>query len=170
MKVYFLASVLVFSLFSCKQPADAKDTVLAETVNSQDDFDSYGAKISPKGSLSPAEMQQQYLALKPGDSLNAKFTATVKSVCKMKGCWMTLDLPEVEEGPTIKFRDYGFFVPKDIAGREVIVEGIAFKEQVSVEEQKHLAEDAGKSPQEIAQISEPTTNLGFLADGVLIKK
>jgi hypothetical protein len=33
---------------------------------------------------------------------------------------------------------------------------------------KHYAEDAGKSEEEIAQITEPSYDLGFTADGVII--
>ena len=34
---------------------------------------------------------------------------------------------------------------------------------------KHYAEDAGKSEEEIALITEPIYELGFIADGVIIK-
>ncbi|MBT8296250.1 MAG: DUF4920 domain-containing protein, partial [Gramella sp.] len=72
--------------------------------------------------------------------------------------------------PMVKFKDYGFFVPKDIEGSEVIVEGIAFIEETSVEDRKHLAKDAGKTSEEIDNITEPSRTFGFLAHGVLIKK
>jgi hypothetical protein len=68
----------------------------------------------------------------------------------------------------VKFKDYGFFMPKNIAGEEVIVEGVAFVEEVSVDEQRHYAEDAGKSPDEIAEITEPKRTLSFISSGVLI--
>ena len=61
-------------------------------------------------------------------------------------------------------------MPKDIAGREVIVNGKAFVNEVSVEELRHYAEDAGKSEEEIAQITEPEKTYSFLADGVLLKE
>lgn len=136
----------------------------------QEEYESFGEKISAGNSLSALEMQQKYQALKPGDTIQAKFTTTVNSVCKMKGCWMELDLPDNEKDPMIKFKDYGFFVPKDIEGREVIVEGLAFIEEVSVEDRKHFAEDAGKTAEEIEAINEPEKSLGFLAHGVLLKK
>ena len=83
---------------------------------------------------------------------------------------MTLDLPDTNEDPMVKFKDYGFFVPKDIEGEEVIVEGIAFIEETSVEDLKHFAEDAGKSKEEIESITEPSKSPGFLAHGVLLKE
>ena len=41
-------------------------------------------------------------------------------------------------------------------------------EETSVDELKHLAEDAGKSEAEIAKITEPKKEFKFLADGVVI--
>ena len=68
----------------------------------------------------------------------------------------------------VKFKDYGFFMPKDIAGKEVIINGKAYVEEVSVDEQRHYAEDAGKTKEEIAKITEPKRTFSFEADGVLI--
>ena len=67
----------------------------------------------------------------------------------------------------VKFRDYGFFVPFDIPGSEVVLEGTAQIETISVDDLKHYAEDDGKSAEEIAKITEPETQIVFVADGVL---
>jgi hypothetical protein len=68
----------------------------------------------------------------------------------------------------VKFKDYGFFVPRDIAGREVVVNGIAFVGEMSIEDQQHYAKDAGKTAEEIAAIGSIRKAYGFEADGVLI--
>ena len=39
---------------------------------------------------------------------------------------------------------------------------------MSVDDQRHYAEDAGKSPEEIAAITEPKRTLSFTSSGVLI--
>lgn len=79
---------------------------------------------------------------------------------------MRLDMGEEEA--MIKFKDYGFFMPKDIAGDKVIVNGKAFIDEMSVEDQRHFAEDAGKSKEEIAAITAPKKTLSFTAEGVLL--
>lgn len=61
-----------------------------------------------------------------------------------------------------------FFMPKNIADKEVIVNGKAFVSEVSIEEQRHYAEDAGKSEDEIAKIIEVKKTLSLEADGVLL--
>ncbi len=68
----------------------------------------------------------------------------------------------------VQFEDYGFFMPKDIAGREVIMEGYAYREETSVDQLRHFAEDEGKSKEEIEAITEPIEEMKFMASGVLL--
>lgn len=102
------------------------------------------------------------------DGYTGKVAGTVTSVCQAKGCWMTLD---AGNGQTmmVTFKDYAFFVPKDITGSKVVIEGKAEIRNVSIDEQKHLAADAGKSQAEIDAITTTKEELRFVADGVLIK-
>ncbi|MEH6408111.1 MAG: DUF4920 domain-containing protein, partial [Leeuwenhoekiella sp.] len=92
----------------------------------------------------------------------------VAEVCKVKGCWMKVDVG-TGDMVMIKFKNYGFFVPKDIEQKEVTVHGQAYLEEVSVADQRHLAEDAGKSAEEIEAITDPKKSLAFIADGVRIQ-
>ena len=59
-------------------------------------------------------------------------------------------------------------MPKNIADKEVIVNGKAFVSEVSIEEQRHYAEDAGKSDEEIPAITQIKKTLSLEADGVLL--
>jgi len=103
------------------------------------------------------------------DSLAMKVTGKVKEVCQKKGCWMTLvsDQPGYPE-MRVTFKDYAFFMPKDLSGKHVVVEGFARVETTSVDVLRHYAEDAKKSPEEIAKITEPKREVAFEAAGVLI--
>jgi len=69
----------------------------------------------------------------------------------------------------VTFKDYGFFVPKDAAGQIAVFEGAAKRATIDVATLKHYAEDAGKSKEEIAAITEPETKLTFVASGVKIE-
>lgn len=144
------------------------ETALVETENQEVTYQSFGDEIDDKGAMSKSEIQEKYKSLKAGDTVAVKFKSEVKEVCQSKGCWMRMDMGEEEA--MVKFKDYGFFMPKDIAGQEVIVEGVAYIEEVSVDEQRHYAEDAGKTPDEIAEITEPKRTLSFTSNGVLIPK
>ena len=98
-----------------------------------------------------------------------KLDGTILEVCQMKGCWMTVETGKGQE-IRVTFKDYGFFVPKDIAGKKAVFEGEAKMETVDVATLKHYAEDAGKSKEEIAAITKPETQLTFVASGVEIEE
>lgn len=130
---------------------------------------SLGAEIQSQNILNSVEVSQSYESLKEGDTLEISFTSKVESVCKSKGCWMKLDLNN-DEQVMVRFKDYAFFVPKDIEEKEVIVSGKAFLNEMSVEEQRHYAEDAGATPEEVNAIVTPKKTFSFIAEGVKIKK
>ena len=126
-----------------------------------------GAAFSGQEVKSREEIGEAYNALSVTDSLMTAFRAEVLEVCQAKGCWMRLQLPG-QEAVMVRFKDYGFFVPKDIAGKTVEVEGLAFISEVSEEERRHLAEDGGATAEELKSITGPETSPGFEASGVRI--
>ena len=103
------------------------------------------------------------------DTLQTLVKGKVESVCQKKGCWMNI-VSEEGESIFVKFKDYGFFIPLDLAGSEVVMNGKAFKEVTSVEELKHYAEDEGLSKEEIDKIVDPEEEYKFLATGVFVEQ
>lgn len=103
-----------------------------------------------------------------GDSLyKGKVTGKVVEVCTKKGCFMRLS-QDGKEPILVRFTDYAFFMPKNIVGKTVVVDGTAKVTETSVARQKHYAKDAGKTEQEIAAITEPKKAISIMADGVLV--
>lgn len=173
MKIIATIFLIALTIMSCKEQGDVNDTAsakaqLEEKTSTQETYASYGAKISAENALSKSEIAEKYAALKEGDTANVTFEAPVNAVCASKGCWMRLDIAD-EEQVFVKFKDYGFFVPTDTDEGEAVVQGKAYLEEVSVDELRHMAEDAGKSKEEIAAITKPERELRFMADGVLLK-
>jgi len=162
LKNVILIGLCVLQFASCKQ-----NTEKTEQTDATAEYASFGKNITEEDALSPMDAVLQYEIMSVGDTIESKMTAKVKEVCQAKGCWMTLNLEDGKE-MMVKFKDYGFFVPKDIAGKEVIINGLAYVDDMSVEKQQHYAEDAGKKPSEIASIVQPKRTLSFEADGVLI--
>ncbi len=154
MKHLVILSFCLFLVYSCKD---------------KEAYQSFGKEITVAETMESSVMASHYKSMQAGDSIHAKIKAKVMDVCQAKGCWMTLNLENGNE-VMVKFKDYGFFVPKDIAGKEVIVNGNAFVNEVSVEEQRHYAEDAGKTADDIAGITQPKRTFSFEADGVLIQQ
>ncbi|MFN2424276.1 MAG: DUF4920 domain-containing protein [Cryomorphaceae bacterium] len=162
-KVLLAFTLLAFYACSSEPQTESSEP---EAVVEMPTLNVYGDSISPEGALLPQEMMAR---LAGNDSIEAKVEAKINQTCRMKGCWMTLDAGDGSE-MRVRFKDYGFFVPKEGAdGKTAIVEGFAFVDTISVEHLRHLAEDAGKSEEEIAAINEPEISVNFEAHGVIIK-
>jgi hypothetical protein len=104
--------------------------------------------------------------IKGGES-NVVTRGTIVEVCPKKGCWMTVEAGGQEL--FARFQDYAFFVPMNAASHEVVMHGTAQAQVTTVEELRHYAQDSGKSPAEIAAITEPQTRVIFFADSVFIE-
>lgn len=171
-KILFTASILfAFASFSCKQ-SDKETSSSSETTEVLDisTYEIFGQEFSIENVLSTEAMRVNYENMKIGDSMEVSFTTKVNEVCQMKGCWMKLDLGDNKTESFVKFKDYDFFVPMDASQANAIVKGIAYKAETSVAELRHYAEDAGRSEEEIAAITEPKVEYSFLAEGVFLKK
>lgn len=123
----------------------------------------YGDGATEDGALNIKELHKK-ATLQPYEG---KVKVKVLEVCQKKGCWMKVENPGGEK-MMVTFKDYSFFMPKDIVGKQVILDGEASVEEVSVKQLQHYAGDAGKSKQEIAKIREPRKEVSFVAKGVLV--
>jgi hypothetical protein len=126
----------------------------------------FGLVISKDGAMDVKGLPEK---MKNEKELFVKIQGDVVAACQVKGCWMTADLGN-GQNMRIRFKDYGFFVPKDAGGNKFYAQGTASWNETSVAELQHYAEDAGKSKAEIEKITEPKKELVFLAEGVLLEK
>ena len=149
---------LIFAV-GCK-PKDA-------LVSSKDTANTFGSDFKVEKVM---KLDEVMAMLQTKESLDdVVVEGQVEGVCQAKGCWMNLSNGKNKDKTMfVKFQDYGFFMPLDLTGN-VVMKGKAFKEETSVEELRHYAEDEGKSQEEIAAITEPKVELKFIATGVKIK-
>ena len=153
MKTLFVSALLFVSLATAAQesadikPA-AKGVVYGEAVTS--------------GNAIPVNDLQSKMA---NGTFEGAVTGTVKEVCKAMGCWMKL---QKEDGTTlmVKSKDHSYFMPQNLVGKTVVIEGTASVKEVPEAARKHLAEDAGKSKAEIAKIKGAAKEVQFIARGV----
>ncbi len=163
MKPAYLLLILVFSTSSCLLKANAQTAAPATGKTVQGKH--FGRPVST-GAVIPAAQLPAVLAGK--DSVQTKVAGVVQDVCQVKGCWMDVKLTN-DTRMKVRFRDYGFFVPKNLNGKEVVFEGTAYQEVVSVADQQHYLKDAGKSAAEINAIVQPKKEITFVADGVQLR-
>ncbi len=153
-KIFLFAIVVMTALFANAQPPAGDANV----------GDSYGEKISPDGAIAIKDA-----AAKLGETgaVQTKIKAKVLEVCPKKGCWIKL---AVNDSTTalVKMKDYGFFVPTAAVGKTIVIDGELKSKTVSVAELRHYAEDAKKSPEEIAAITKPQQELRVTATGITV--
>jgi hypothetical protein len=130
----------------------------------------YGEKFEEK---TPVEVSKLVKGIKDTKGTTVQIhdvqvKGTIEEVCQSAGCWVRLKNPD-GASVFVKFKNH-FTIPMDLAGSNVIVHGVAIRKTVSVENQKHFAEDAGKSKEEIAKITEPKEELRIDASGIWIQK
>jgi uncharacterized protein YdeI (BOF family) len=116
------------------------------------------------GNASPIPVEKAIKSLADGASERVVVEGRVDSVCRIKGCWMGFrtDAGDVR----VTFKDYAFFVPDTIVGKTVQVEGELQKVRLSLEESRHLVEDAGGDP---ALVTEPIVEYRLVARGVEVR-
>src|SRR5690606_33186339 len=80
----------------------------------------YGKAITKEGAINVAQLETN---LRTDSAYTGKVTGKVVEVCKKKGCFVRV-LREGDGDPIlVRFKDYGFFMPQDIVGKTVVLEG-----------------------------------------------
>ena len=146
-----LLSLLIFILVACNSKT----------------YTSFGVEISDQPTHS---FNTIYDLAQNGEVNNIVLEGEITQTCAKKGCWMDVKVSE-QDTLMVRFKDYGFFVPKEgVEGLRTVVKGKAKMDTISVEMLRHYAEDAGDSEEEILNIMEPKYVLEFIAEGVLIEQ
>ena len=144
MKLNFFAFLLtLLTIFSC-----------GETIT----YTNYGDDIN---------IDLTYYEKIENDFEITNFSGDIIDVCPKKGCWMNVKVDT--DTVFVKFKDYGFFVPKTgIEGKQILMSGKIFRDTITVERLRHYAEDAKKSIEEIELITEPEFKINMIANAVAI--
>ncbi len=82
----------------------------------------------------------------------------VEAVCRNKGCW--LEFKQGTSSVHVSFAGYSFFVPKDSAGRQVVIEGRVKVKKPTPGEIEHLESEGA---------SGAGANVSIEAEGVEIR-
>lgn len=153
-KIIALFPVLLFSFVLMAQPpkvAADKGTI-------------FGNKVGEEGAVT-ADLLAENLNV-AGQTKEVKITGKVIEVCKAEGCWVRI---ETKTGSMlVKMKDHAFLVPLALEGKTVVADGVATFKETSVEQLRHFAEDAGKTKDEIAKITEPKKEIVFQATGIKV--
>lgn len=94
-----------------------------------------------------------------------KVEGEIQDVCQNKGCWLVLT--DGKNIMRITFKDYGFFVPKDSAGKKVLLEGTIEKKTIDEDTARHYAEES-KTKVDVSKINGPQEVFTMVASAVRI--
>ena len=101
----------------------------------------YGKAVEKKNTISVKSLES---TLKEKGNYTGKIEGQVVEVCKSKGCYMAIKR-EGAEPIMVRFTDYSYFVPQDLVGKTVVIEGKA-------------------------KSKDPKGDISIVADGVLVVK
>ncbi len=91
----------------------------------------------------------------------------VTSVCQTKGCWLVMTGDDSGALVRIRFKDYKYFVPKDIAGHRALVQGKLKVKRLSRKAAQHYEDDrAGAAGEKPRKIRKGRTEITIMADAV----
>jgi hypothetical protein len=166
MKSFFTILTIAFGsiyFFSCNTSNNKE--VVSKKMGAIEYDTLVGESFKPENIIAVNEIEQK---LQGKENVELVISGKIESCCQKKGCWMRMERDN-REPMMVTFKDYGFFVPLESAGKTAIMKGIAYYDTISVEMLKHYAEDAGKTQAEIDAINAPELAVSFEATGVMLK-
>jgi hypothetical protein len=137
--------MLFFLVLACSTSHPPAEAPVAKPEPAANTF---GTEVKVEGAVSADTLVQ---AADQWTGKKVTVRGTIREVCQKKGCWYTLATGNSDTNIMVKDKEYAIFLPKDVAGREVVVEGTFSVGVMPLEEARHYAQDAGKDPNSITE-------------------
>ena len=141
---YIFRTLLVLGMMGMASATFAgEDEVkrLSEPVAVTSSHETFGALVPDTGApLSISELVKDNDKYQDQEVLLA---TRIAKVCQKKGCFFV-----AQDGAAtarVSFKDYGFFIPTDSGGKDVVLLGTFSRKNVSKEEADHYAKDLGET-------------------------
>lgn len=115
---------------------------LSEPVTVTGEYEEFGAPVVSAESAMPlgelVDAGEEYLGRE------ITLTTRIAKVCRKKGCFFIAR--DGNAVARITFKDYGFFIPTDSAGKEVLLNGTFERREITDAQAKHYRKDLGEAP------------------------
>ena len=148
MNKMILPAIALAILASCNSPQTETQTI--EIVKGTSYF---GDSVKNDQVIELASLQTE---MKGESKKDMKIKGVVKEVCQEKGCWMTMTLDNGDE-MRVTFKDYKIFVPKDLGGKKVVLDGFAYTDTTSIEKLRPGIESRSKTKLAISLLGFPAS-------------
>jgi hypothetical protein len=143
-KVALVATIVVVTMSVFVAAADQLETNktstilrLSQPVAQDAQSETFGAELDE--TLQKVTLKD--LVAQSADYVGKPFQLDTKvaKVCQKKGCFFIAQ--QGDDVMRVAFRDYGFFVPTDSAGKTVTLAGELIKKEMTAEQVEHFNED-----------------------------
>ena len=135
-----LVTTVVIGISPGLYAAESEVIRLSEPVEVTTTHEYFGGMLPESGApLSLTDLMQDNEKYLDQEVLVA---TRIAKVCQKKGCFFV-----AQEGPStarVTFKDYGFFIPTDSGGKDVVLAGTFSRKSVSKEQAEHYAADLGE--------------------------
>ena len=155
---------LIFALFAIPSFSQDTDVVrLSEPVYETDKFELFGNAIDVK------EFDESVPLAEAIDKTDQKsemiITAKVNKVCKKNGCFFIA--VDDDNSARVTFKDYGFFIPTNSTGKQVVFKGILTEKKINKEQAIHYAKDLDE---DTSNIEATKKEYSIVATSIMIPK
>ena len=135
-----LFTLMIFGTAPVLVAEESEVLRLSEPVEVTATYEVFGSTLTKSGTpLSLAELVEdndKYL------DQEVLVETRIAKVCQKKGCFFVAT--EGASTARVTFKDYGFFIPTDSGGKNVVLLGTFSRKSVSKEQAEHYAADLGE--------------------------
>jgi hypothetical protein len=129
-------------------------------------FKSYGEPVKVDGATVSVKTILADVSAYEGKPIRVE--GAVSKVCERKGCWM-----EMSDGDKALFVKFtcpvdGRLIPMDAVGKRAVVQGELKIKEISEADARHLAEEGGKTPEQVAKIVGPQKQITLASPGAIV--
>ena len=163
MKYYSIILTLFVLLAACNSNTASKEQKSEETTKSLDGV--FGQEFLVEDAIDAYQFTSLF---NEDNKVDVKLKGLIIECCQHSGCWMDIDIGNGETMQVL-FKDGDFTIPIESAGKTAVINGIAYREQLEVNELKAMAKEDGQTAEEISLITEPKYEYSFVAEGVIIQ-
>lgn len=114
---------------------------LSEPVAATADWEEFGARVDDTGE--PVSLRELVRADDEQAGREVLLRTRIAKVCRKKGCFFIAR--DGNAVARITFADYGFFIPTDSAGKEVLLNGTFERREITAAQAKHYRDDLGEN-------------------------
>jgi len=168
-KLFVLSAVATAPVVGCNKHHDTSTGSAARDARASVNvviYASYGEAVKPDGQATPAATVLGDLPAYEGKPV--RVAGTVSKVCERKGCWL-----EMTDGGRELFVKFtcpidGRLIPMEAIGKSAIVEGQLAIKEIPEADPRHLAEEGGKTPEQVAKIIGPQKQVTLKSAGGIV--